>query len=120
MNDKYESRIENAHAVVIIPSGPAAGEYRLYMPEADTDGNIMLGVIEINGRRGNVKIKASEHQGMLAAYSAHMRGREAAHAENEAARPRTLDEQMRASGFEEAGVTARIANQLFPVKGASF
>jgi hypothetical protein len=107
--DKYNWKQDGAeHITLSIPSGPAAGEYRVHYPRIAEDGTILIASnVWIGGKPINLKIKSAEMPGLVKFIQdrdAQVAARLAANAEAEA-RFDATDQQMRHAGFsfEEDG-----------------
>lgn len=96
MADKYQSKIEGNQMVVIIPDGPAKGEYRGIFSKGE-DGLIKIGNATINGKHVALKLKPAEMPLLMAAIEARQAARAAQIARE--ADHRTIDQQMAQAGF---------------------
>lgn len=94
--DKYEVKIEGENAVVVVPHGPAKGEYRGQFSIGE-DGLIKIGTASVNGRSVALKVKPAEMPTLAAWINAR---KEALRADwdNRAAQ-REVDAQMVRAGF---------------------
>lgn len=96
MSDKYETKIEGDYAVVVIPSGPAKGEYRGQFFRGG-DGMIKIGNATIGGKDVALKVKPEEMPTLAAWIAEQMVALKARIASEQA--QNEIDRQMVRAGF---------------------
>jgi hypothetical protein len=122
MADKYESKWQESGAVeIVIPSGPAKGQYSIH-PVIDAEGNIYLGQsIEVKpGKFAALKIRASENPSLAAEITRRAEAAKLAAESAEISNQEIIDRQMREAGLESAGNAGEAYNRLRPVRGNNF